>query len=139
MKRQKRAEKVKALEDKEYEGSWKVGLDAFFLFKQYFLPACWSKKEEAQSSYDKLTTKKDKLECVKEQILIRYIGLGWEDAHHPWSYKGCAFMADVLFDHLVNLVIPLKDINQIPIDPPVNLPKVGDGINFGAKSSAQKC
>ena len=85
MKRRMRAEKVKALEDKEYEGSQKVGLDAFFLFKQYFLPACWSTKEEAQSSYDKLTTKKDKLECVKEQILIRYIGLGWEDARHLWS------------------------------------------------------
>ncbi len=48
--------------------------------------------------------------------------------------KGRAFTADALFDHLVNLVIPLKDINEIPVDPPVNLPKVGDEINFGTKS-----
>ncbi len=45
--------------------------------------------------------------------------------------------SDVLFDHLVNAVIPLKDINEIPVNLPVNLPKVGDEINFGTKFSAQ--
>jgi hypothetical protein len=38
--------------------------------------------------FEKLTSKKEKIECVKEQILISYLGLGWEEAHHPWSkYK----------------------------------------------------
>ena len=57
----------------------------------------------------------------------------------PVVLKGRAFVADVLFDHLVNVVIPLKNINEMPVNPPVNLPKVGDEINFGTKLSAQKC
>jgi hypothetical protein len=69
---------------------------------------------------------------------MRYIGLGWEEAYHPWSYKGRAFTADELFEHLINFVIPLADSNQPPLDPPVKLPKVGDQVNFGTKSAAQK-
>ena len=54
-----------------------------------------------------MTTKKDKLYYVKEQIKIRHLGLGWEKAHHPWSSKGCNYEPDELFAHLVGTVIPL--------------------------------
>lgn len=37
-----------------------------------FLTSC-----QALDEFEMLTSKKDKLECVKEQ--------GWEEAHHPWS------------------------------------------------------
>ncbi len=51
--------------------------------------------------------KKDKIVAVKEHILIRYLGLGWVEAHHPWSYKGHTYTAIELFEHFVKLGLPL--------------------------------
>ncbi len=56
-----------------------------YLYQQYFSPHCWKTVCQALDKFEKLTLKKDKLECVKEQILIRYLGLGWEEAHRSWS------------------------------------------------------
>ncbi len=52
------------------------------------------------------------------------LGLGWEEAHHAWFFKGCTFTADELFDHLISVIIPLEGPSHIPpVDQPVNLPK----------------
>ena len=69
-----------------------------------------------------MKTKKVKLYFVKEQILIRDKGLGWEEAYHPWSRKGHTFSPDELFAHLVGVVIPLKQ-DKVPLEPPVSLSK----------------
>lgn len=137
-RRHNRVRKLKALEAKEEEKSRKAGLDAFFLHKQYFSPACWKTVDEARAFYNQLTTKKERLESVKEQILIRYIGLGWEEAHHPWSFRGRAFTPDELFEHLIEVVIPLQDSKEIPLDPPVDLPKIGDDVVLGTLSAGRK-
>jgi hypothetical protein len=55
-----------------------------YLNWKYFSPGCWKTVCRALDEFEKLTSKKDKIKCVKEQILIRYLGLGWEEAHHPW-------------------------------------------------------
>ena len=137
-RRQRRQDKIKQAEMKEEEGAQKSLIDAWFLHKQFFSPACWDTVDKAKQSYSKLTTKKDKLERVKEQILMRYIGLGWEDAHHPWSYQGRAYTPDELFNHLVNTVIPLQEIHEAPVNPPVILPSIGDNVIIGTKSSTRK-
>jgi hypothetical protein len=47
-----------------------------------------------------------------------YLGLGWEEAHHPWSFKSHAFTAEDLFDHLISVVTPLEGLTHIPpVDP----------------------
>ena len=30
-------------------------------------------------------------EAMKDQIIIRALGLGWDDWHHPWSASGHEF------------------------------------------------
>ena len=35
-----------------------------------------------------------RLAAVKEQIRIRYLGLGWELAHHDWSEGGRTFSSE---------------------------------------------
>jgi hypothetical protein len=54
--------------------------------------------------FEKLTSKKEKIECVKEQILIRYYpGLGREEAHHPWSKNKHQYTAAELLKHCAKL------------------------------------
>jgi hypothetical protein len=55
-----------------------------FLHQKLFSPHCWKTVCQALGEFEKLTSEKERIECVKEQILIRYLGLGWEEAHHPW-------------------------------------------------------
>ena len=37
---------------------------------------------------------------------MRYLGLGIEEAHHPWSENKRSFTSRGLLDHLVDKVIP---------------------------------
>ena len=62
-------------------------IEALYLYQQYNLPRCYMMVQKALDECGKLSTKKERLKYVKEQILIRYLGLGWEEAYHPWSKK----------------------------------------------------
>jgi len=53
-----------------------------YFWEQYNSPRCWRTEGKAQEIFDKLNSKTAKVAAVKEQILIRYLGLGWVDAHH---------------------------------------------------------
>jgi hypothetical protein len=68
---------------------------------------------------------------------MRYLGFGWEEAHHLWSLKGHAFTAQELFKHFLEVVIPLEhDRRDVPLDPPVALPKVPDKFTIGRTSAS---
>lgn len=118
-RRRRCAQKLKEAETKELEGARKTLIDAWFLHKQFFSPACWKTVEEANRFYSQLNTKKGKLEYVKEQILMRYIGLGFEfeEAHHPWSTQGRAYTPDELFDHLINVEMDAVEYMQQKVWP----------------------
>jgi hypothetical protein len=106
-----------------------------YLYQNYFSPRCWKTVRQALDEFEKLTSKKDKLECVKEQILIRYLGLGWEEAHHPWSKNKHQYTASELLKHLCEIVIPLQDINEVPKQAPIKLPTRPDNFTLGTKSA----
>ncbi len=76
-------------QERAYKDSFKV-----------WSPRCWKSVCQALDEFEKLTSKKEKIECVKEQILIRYLGLGWEEAHHPWSKNKHIYTASELLKHL---------------------------------------
>ena len=76
-----------------------------------------------------------KLRVVKEQILIRLLGLGWEEACHPWSRGGRTYTADELFNHLIDVVIPLADWLVVPSNSPASLPPPPDLQVIGTKAS----
>lgn len=61
-------------------------------------------------------------EWVKDQILIRYVGLGWEEAYHPWSKNGYVYTPTELLKHLTKVVIPLQRHKTVPEHPPMSLP-----------------
>ena len=86
-----------------------------------------------------LKYKKDRMAAVKEQILMRYLGLGWEEAHHPWSKKGHGQYSDTeLFDHFITVVLPLADTREVPDKPPIKLPGLPSNLKrLGTR--AQDC
>ena len=98
-------------------------------------------KEQAYDVCEQFKSKKARLEAVKEQILIRYLGLGWVEAHHPWSEKRgvsrYTFLPCELLEHFVKVVLPLADSNTVPSKPPVKLPGLPKLYRLGTR--AQDC
>ena len=64
-----------------------------------------------------------RLRAVKEQLLIRYLGCGWVEAHHPWSRNGDTYISSYLFKFLKETVIPLEQKKgRIPDEALVKMP-----------------
>ena len=93
---------------------------ASYLHQQYDSPRCCKTAKEAFDVYNELTSKSAKFKFVKGQIQIQSVGLGWPEAHHPWSKNNVHFTPTQLMEHFVNVVIPLaeycarKTTNQTP-------------------------
>ncbi len=117
--REARAEKAANVIEMKLQSTEKDLINISYLNQKYFSPCCWKTVHQALDESEKLTLKKDKLECVKEQILIRYLGLGWEEAHHPWSKNKHQYTASALLKHFCEIVIPLQDINEVPKQAPI--------------------
>lgn len=58
--------------------------------------------------------------------MIRYLGLGWEEAHRPWSVGSRLLGSKELLDHLIKTVIPLSKKMKVPSKAPTNTPKLPD-------------
>ena len=117
----KMMEENKAL-DSARAGAKENGIVASYFFEQYHSPRCWKTVREAKEQYNELPSESRKLEAVKEQHLIPFLGLGWLEAHHPWSRGKHTFSADELFDNLINVVIPLYNKLDPPDKPPLSMP-----------------
>ncbi len=107
---------------------------AIYFYEQYHSKQCWATVEEATNIYQQLPTESSRLNAVKEQILIRYLGLGWKEAHHPWSSQGEMYTSSDIFRHLIETVIPLQDIMEVPDDAPINLPTAPDVNKLGLQT-----
>ncbi len=68
---------------------------------------------------------------VRNQILIRYLGLGWDKAYHPWSKQGREYTHAELFQHLITTVIPLSQTEIVPESPPLKLPQLPPSAKLG--------
>lgn len=120
--RVKKAEKIQVENEKLLKTAEKKCRLASYLHQQWTSPRCVHMPEDAVDVFEKLVFKTRKLEWVKEQIHIRYIGLGWEEAYHPWSRKGHGVYTPAeLLKHLTEVVLPLRYTNNTPDKPPVEL------------------
>lgn len=93
-----------------------------YLHQMWDSPRCVRTAQQAMDQFELITTKGKALEWVKEQILIRKYGLGWVEAHHPWSKGKHTYTAAELLKHLVEVVIPLEQTHKVPAEAPVDLP-----------------
>ena len=125
----RRKEEIKL--ERQLEAAQSEFIVAIYFHEQYNSPHCWRTVDEATAQYNKLTSKAKKLDAVKEQILIRYLGLGWEKAHHPWSCGQVTYGPDELFRHLVETVIPMAETEKVPAEAPLNMPSTPDMQTLG--------
>jgi hypothetical protein len=130
-----RAQKRKDLQEKQIKSAENKFKEASWLYQQYHSPRCWKTSKIAFIEFNKLSSNARKLKYTKEQILIRYLGLGWVKAHHPWSKNDHCYSAVELLDHLVKIVIPLQKTETVPSEAPIHLPRVPDTLTLGTKSS----
>ncbi len=117
--REARAEKAANAIAMKLQSTEKDLINISYLYQKNISPHCWKTVRQALDEFEKLASKKDKLECVKEQILIQYLGLGWEEAHHLWSKNKHQYTASELLKHLCEIVIPLEDIIKVPKQAPI--------------------
>ena len=48
-----------------------------------------------------------------------YLGLGWEEAHHPWLKNRHQYTALELLKHLWEVVISLQNVKEVPNQAPI--------------------
>ena len=53
---------------------------------------------------------------------MRYLGLGIEEDHHPWSENTRSFTSRELLDHLVDKVFPHEKTIILPTEAPITAP-----------------
>jgi hypothetical protein len=65
--------------------------------------------------------------------LIRYLGLGWEEAYHPWLKIKHQYTALELLKHLCQVVIPFQYVKEVTNQAPIKLPARPDSFTLGTK------
>ena len=65
---------------------------------------------------------------------MRYIGLGIEEAHHPWYENTRSFTSRELLDHLVDKVFPHEKAIILPTEAPITAPTLATFQKLGAIS-----
>ena len=113
-------------------------IGATYCFQMFHSPRRWTTVEHALDQYERLTTKTARMKHVRDQILMRYVGLGFGEAYHPWSKEGRQYTAAELLKHLIEVVIPLDTSKMLPDRPPLNLPKRPDLAILGTLSADRK-
>ncbi len=116
---------------KKLDNEKKQFVTNLYLWEEYNKPRCWKDVDTAQEQYQQLSSNSAKMKEVRNQILIRYLGLGWDKAYHPWSKQGREYTHAELFQHLITTVIPLSRTEIVPESPPHKLPELPASAKFG--------
>ena len=109
LQKERKANKKEAARIAKFVSSRKKFKEASWLHQQYNSPRCWSTRKQALYEFNQLPSHTKQLKYMKEQILMRYLGCGWERAYHPWSKNGTTYIATELLEHLLKVVIPLSN------------------------------
>ena len=81
--------------------------------------------------FEKITAQSKKNKCVKEQILIVHLGLGFEEAHHPWSRDGYEYYAVEVLEHFVKVFPPHTKKENLPKEAPMEHPRLPEFPRLG--------
>ena len=107
---------------------------AIKLWEQYHLPRCWNTINMANRIYNESQSQMARINAIKEQIVIQYLGLGWKDAHHLCSAHGEVFNSHHLLKRLTEKVLPKAETFEILLEPPINFPTPPKMMNLGTES-----
>ena len=106
LNRQRESNRLKAeiAKEKVLQKATDNHIEAIFYNRMYRSDACWTIVHEVSNVINILKTKKDKYEALKEIIMIRVIGFGWDQFHHAWSKDGYPYLIEFLADKLKDII-----------------------------------
>jgi hypothetical protein len=130
-----RREKEELAMQKKIDASREEYIVGIYFYEMYHSERCWKTKRVARAQFGLLGSEAARLRAVKEQHLICTLGLGWMQAHHPWSKNGKVYSATHLLANLCLVVIPLAKELTVPDDAPVKLPTAPDVCTLGTLSA----
>ena len=110
------------MHQKKLDSTQEEYIAASELWEQYPFVCCWTSIEMVNDIFCPLKNETVKLNAVKEQILIWHLGLGWTEAHHPWSVQELLFSSCHILKHFIEKVLPIAEINEVLPDLPINFP-----------------
>ena len=105
------------------EGATKKYIDKIHHCDMFESVACLKTCAQIDNELRKITSISGRKEAMRDQIIIRLLGLGWDDWHHPWYSAGHYFIGDELVEHIRKLMKRYKKIN-ISAKPPVDMPTI---------------
>ena len=76
--------------------------------------AYWMSARAVDNELRKLKSKSAKLSCLKENIRIRTLGLGWKDLAIPWSCNDKDLTPNELANHLKLIIEQQKNVIFLP-------------------------
>ena len=111
-------------------------LDSFicvsWINQQSYSTRIWNTPKKAMDEFEKIIAQSNKEKCVKEQMLIVYLGLVFEEAHHPRPRYIYEYSAFDLLEHFVKVCLPLIKKNNVPKEAPLEHPCLADIPTLGS-------
>ena len=98
VKRRRKEDTTLEIKYEDATEDYKVAID---FHEKYHSPCCWITLEVVAEFYSVLGSETARLAAVKEQILIWYLGLGWELDHHACLGGGKEFLFRIIVQSLL--------------------------------------
>jgi hypothetical protein len=97
----------------------------------------WKKSSQARTRrvMNGLPCERARLRAVKEKIMIRVKGFGWEDVAHAWSKGSVPYNSAELMEHFVNVVLPMTEESRAPNEPPLKFEDNTSKCTLGTQSA----
>ena len=107
---QKRADlrRKQAEHEMRVENAKEEYIKAWDLIEVYHSDRGWKTLSQSWRTFNQLTSERARLRAVKEQILIRVKGFGWDKAAHAWSKGNVPYSSMELMTHFVEVVLPME-------------------------------
>ena len=120
-----RRAKEEMIKAKNMEKATEEYIEGMYYRKMYDSAACLKGSVRVvDRELKKLTSDTARYDALKENIMIRVKGLGWDWCKHAWSKNGRQYSIKELADHLRWIIKEERKRHiVIPSEPPVNVPK----------------
>ena len=117
--KRKRDELVK---EESLSGATGEYIECLIYHRMWNSERCWNLAAQVKAGLKKLQYKYEKEELLKDNILMRYKGMGWATAHTTWSKDGKKKTLQELQKRLIEIIKETKSL-VIPSKPPTKVPQ----------------
>ena len=115
-------QKEEALKQLGLEKATEEHIECLIYHMMYGSERCWKTTDKVREGMKGLRYKKDKEQALKDNIQMRFRGLGWVDCHTTWSKDGKKNTLHTLQGRFIE-ILGLTDGWEVPEKPPTKVPR----------------